>query len=81
VVRYTTHLPASAGEVVTILGALRAPERAIWRAHKVARPRAGIMRTNEGLENIGGLMLDNPQSSAGIITKHSSSPSHRPSTD
>ena len=30
------------------------------------------MPPNEGLENIGALMLDNPQSSAGIITKHSS---------
>src|SRR5260370_2224366 len=48
------------------------PERAIWRAHKVARPRARIMRANEGPEKKGVLMLDNPQSLAGIITKHSS---------
>jgi uncharacterized protein (DUF302 family) len=27
------------------------------------------MRANEGLENMGALMLDNPQSSAGVITK------------
>jgi hypothetical protein len=25
-----------------------APDRAIWRAHEVARPRARIMRANEG---------------------------------
>jgi uncharacterized protein (DUF302 family) len=30
------------------------------------------MRENEGRENIGALMPDNPQSSAEIITKHSS---------
>jgi uncharacterized protein (DUF302 family) len=30
------------------------------------------MRANEGLQNIGALMPDNPQPSAGIITKHSS---------
>jgi uncharacterized protein (DUF302 family) len=30
------------------------------------------MRANEGVENIGALMLDNPQRSVGIITKHSS---------
>src|SRR5262249_25540755 len=41
-------------------------------AHTVARPRARIRRTNEGLANTGALMPDNPQSSAGIITKHSS---------
>ena len=30
------------------------------------------MRANEGLENIGALMVDNPQSSDGVITKPSS---------
>jgi uncharacterized protein (DUF302 family) len=29
------------------------------------------MRANDGLENMGALMLNNPQSSAGISTKHS----------
>jgi uncharacterized protein (DUF302 family) len=38
----------------------------------VARPRARIMCANEGLENMGALMLNNPQSSAGISTKRSS---------
>jgi uncharacterized protein (DUF302 family) len=30
------------------------------------------MRANEGLENRGAVMVDNPQSSAGVITKNSS---------
>jgi hypothetical protein len=31
-----------------------------------------VLRSNSGPENIGALMVDNPQSSAGIITRPSS---------